>query len=176
MANIADTILNGAGYKENTTSSGDGQLQRFFTSTDMMDLTSYLNDGVSNHSIMGIVQFFDAKLGTNRLVKLLQDVLDRGVKVMPKILFHPVTEKCSLKNGVFHISNKPYVMGDSVFVNNLIVVKLLDGTYVFHDGVTFTFNDLKCVLSDDKISGHATVSYFVLDVDKIGGGGSILSD
>jgi hypothetical protein len=59
-------------------------------------------------------------------------------------------------------------MGDSIFINNLIVVKLTTNDYVFHDDVVFNSDNLKCLLSDETLNGTVTVSYFVLDTEYVG--------
>ena len=165
MSNINNSLIDT--NTNDIVNTQDTEISSYFTSQDIIELNEYLT-GSGNHSIVGLIQHFDSKLGCNRVADMLSKVVDNGIKVMPKILFHPVTEKCTLTNGEFYITNKPYAMGDSIFVNNLIVVKLTDGSYVFHDDAIFSFNDLKCKLSDDEINGTVTVSYFVLDVDTIG--------
>jgi hypothetical protein len=141
----------------------------FFTSEDIVKLNEYFTENENRYSLKGLVQYFDSKLGCNRVVKLLNDVIQRGIKITPNIVFHPVTEKRVIENGVFTLTNKPYFMDDSIFINNLIVVKLLDGTYKFYDDVEFDLVSLKCNLGEEALSGTATVSYFVLDTEFIGG-------
>ena len=144
------------------------EVKGYFTSEDIITMNEYFNAG-NNYSLEGLIQFFDARIGCNRVVRLLNDVISRGIKIMPQILFHPVTEKCVLENGEFTINQVPYSMGDSIFINNLIVVKNSDNTYDFYDDVEFDLVNLKCSLNDKNAHGTATVSYFVLDQEHIGG-------
>jgi len=145
------------------------EVSSFFTSEDIIKLNEYFTLNKNSYSLEGLVQYFDSQLGCNRLVSLLNEVISRGLKIMPNILFHPVTEKCEISNGYFSITQKPYYMGDSVFINNLIVVKLSDGTYKFYDDVEIDLVSLRCNLMDGTLHGTATVSYFVLDAAVIGG-------
>jgi len=162
MINIVNNTL--VSTSDNVSSE---DIKFYFTSNDIVELTDYFNGSVTNASLQGLVQFFNAKLGINNIVELLKNVIDGGIKVIPNVLFHPVTEKCKLENGVFYLSNDPYKMGESIFVNNLIMCKLEDGSYVFHDDADFFSNSLKCVLTDKELNGFATVTYFVLDKETI---------
>jgi len=145
------------------------EVTSFFTSEDIVKLNEYFTLNKNRYSIEGLVQFFESQLGCNRIVSLLNEVITRGMKVIPNVIFHPVTEKCIIENGVFNITQTPYYMGDSIFINDLIVVKLSDGTYEFYDDVEKDLVSLKCKLGNETLSGTATVSYFVLDTATIGG-------
>ena len=145
----------------------------FFTSEDIIKVNEFFNTR-NKYSLDGLVQYFDGKLGCNRVAKILNDVIQRGIKLTPNIVFHPITEKIKLTNGEFTLSQQPYFMGSSIFINNLIVVKLTNGKYVFHDDVDFNSDNLKCLLSDKTINGTVTVSYFVLDTGYVGGLNNII--
>jgi len=145
------------------------EVTSFFTSEDIIKLNEYFTLNKNTYSIEGLIQFFEAKVGCNRVASILNELINNGVKIMPNIVFHPVTEKRTIKDGCFTITQQPYYMGDSIFINNLIVVKLFDGTYDFYDDVEIDLVGLKCNLKNEKLSGTATVSYFVLDTAAIGG-------
>jgi len=144
------------------------EVKGYFTSEDIIKLNEAIA-ATGSFSIKGLIQYFDAKLQCNRVVSLLNNIIEEGIKVTPSIVFHPVTERCDVKNGVFYITSKPYFMGSSIFINNLIVVKNSDNTYSFYDDVDFTLDSLKCSLNDETVNGTATVSYFVLDEETVGG-------
>jgi len=167
MINIVNNELLGTLDNKNEKGDEDTKVDFYFTSDDIISLTDYFNGSLQSASLQGLVQFFDGRLGINRIVELLKNVIDGGIKIIPNVLFHPVTEKCELKDGVFYITKQPYAMGESIFVNSLIMCKLEDGTYVFHDSVNFFSNELKCVLTDNSLNGFATVTYFVLDTETI---------
>lgn len=139
------------------------KVDMFFTPTDIIELMQYFEGGNGRYNIVGLVEYFNKKFNCNRITELLNGVVSKGIEYTPKVIFRPVTEKCTVINGEFKISNKPYVMDTFPFLNNLVVVKDTNGGYMFFDDVKFNIDTLICFLNDIDIQGTATVSYFVIE-------------
>ena len=139
----------------------DNKIKAFFTSEDLVSTMEYFKDG-NTYTLQGMIQYFNAKYKCNRIVKLLREVLDNGIKILPKVMFTPVTEKCKVKDNKFALSQRPYKMGDYYFLNNLVHIKYLDGTSDFFDNVEYDEELMVCNVPDASGDGFAYVSYFVL--------------
>jgi hypothetical protein len=143
-----------------------------FTTKDIIELQqAIVNDRI--YDLEGLIEYLNGKFKCNKIVEFLSKIYEEGVKYTPKFNFKPITEKCIVKNGVFKITNTPFAMENSYFVNNLVVVRLFDdegnltNSYEFFDDVEVNTYNLECKLKDDimdttKINGIASVSYFTL--------------
>lgn len=151
--------------KMNMYSNANEKIRYFFTSSDIVRLKDYFND-TENHSIQGLVQYFNSKIEYNRVADLLENILNQGISILPKIIFKPVTETCDVENGKFTLTNMPYNMDGFYFLNNLIVMKNDDGSYDFFTGVGVDEDTLECVIDTDK-NGTVTVSYFIINKDAL---------
>jgi len=138
----------------------------YFTSKDILEVEQVLLEG-EVYTIQGLVEYFNGKLKCNNIIKLLEQLVDEGLKYAPKFNIKPVTEKCEVTNGQFKLTQQPIPMQDSYFINNLVVVRLKDennnltNQYEFFDDVKVDPNTLMCTIKDSThINGVASVSYF----------------
>lgn len=142
----------------------------YFTSKDIIELQEFLTTLTEKqkmkYNIDDLVRYFNEKYSCNKILKMLKQILDFGIPIIPKLSFVPVTEACEVKNGIFRLSNVPYNMGGYYFVNNLLLVKYEDGTSDFFTDVKVDIDTLTCdlVVNDTKvkredINGKVYVTY-----------------
>ena len=150
----------------------------YFTSKDLIELEELLLklSGAERirYNIKDLVNFFNNKYSCNQFLKMLKELVDLGIPVIPKLNFTPITEACKVVNGKFKISDTPFNMNGFYFVNNLLLMKYEDGTNDFFTDVKVDLDTLICDLATgncekdrDKINGTVYVTYIVFKQETV---------
>ena len=140
------------------------KIHYYFTSEDILGVIAAYRAG--HTTIESMVQYFNSRYECNKILAIINEVIEKGISIKPDIAFVPYTEKSIVTNGKFRLTNKPYNLGGSLFLNNLIVLKRDDGTYEFFDDGHLDPDTLIYTIDgngvpENDIVGTATVSYFI---------------
>jgi len=143
----------------------DGNI--YFTSEDVVAINNYLSS-TNKPTFIGMVEYMNKRLQCSKVAKVLQQLIDEGIKVMPKLIYRPETLKVRVENGVFKLDKLPYKMSDSYFIWDIIYVKYdSTGTVKMFTDIEFNPATLEGkIINDidpnDNITGTGTITFFVL--------------
>lgn len=135
-----------------------------FSSDDLISLMNSIQNNPTM-SLKGLVEYFNAKFECNRIVKILANVMAKGIPVTPNVLFRPHTEKAEVVNGIFKLKKQPIDMGGYFFINDLVMFKGTNGALTLYDSISVNVETKVCSFLDKTLTGTATVTYFVLEIN-----------